>query len=314
MNRTTGGGLVLDRTDVRSTMASYGASTRPPASEYAPCEYVRFYGTEPQDSTPHARSWYARGQNFVLVYSEVQPGAEFARADQPDEYVVLLPERDGATLEITSGGAATSVPTYSITFVPAGRSQLKVASPGRLVQLFSIRSGDLVAKTSNAAAYATPHPNVAPLEPWPDPVGGFRVRTYSLDVPADPGRFGKIFRCTTFMVNYLDGSKGPRDPARLSPHSHDDFEQCSLVLQGEYVHHIRFPWTSNLAKWLDDDHTRIGAPSVAVIPPPSIHTSQSVGTGINQLIDIFSPPRVDFSEKAGWVLNADDYPMPGAPR
>jgi hypothetical protein len=197
--------MALDRTDVRSTMASYGASTRPPAGG-------------------------------------VQPGAEFSRAEQPDEHVILLPERDGAALEVTTDDGTTAVPAYSITFVPAGRSQLRVTAPGRLVQLFSHRSDDLMARASNAAAYAQPHPNVAPLEPWPDPVGGFRVRTYSLDIPRDKARFGNIFRCTTFMVNYLDGSSGPS---------------------------VRFPWTSNLAAWLDDDHTRIGPPSVAVIPPPS---------------------------------------------
>jgi mannose-6-phosphate isomerase-like protein (cupin superfamily) len=221
-----------------------------------------------------------------------------------------VPDRSGPTLEITTDHGTSQIAPYSISFVPPGPSQVRATGSGRLVRLFSVHAEDLVARCSNAASYARPHPNVAPLEPWPDPVGGFKLRTYSLAVPPDPSRFGKIFRCTNFMVNYLDPSRGPRDPSKLSPHSHDDFEQCSLVLEGEYVHHIRFPWTSNLANWLEDDHTRIGAPSIAVIPPPSIHTSQSIGQGPNQLIDIFSPPRVDFSEKEGWVLNAADYPMP----
>jgi len=302
--------MALDRTDVRSTMASYGATARSTATEFVPCEYVRFYDTEPQETTAAARTWYVRGQNFVLAYTRVEAGVEFGRTTQPDEYVVLVPDRDGPSLEISAGGESANVAPYSIAFIPPGDSRITVTGAGQVVRLFSVRAEDLLARCSNAASYAQPHPNVAPLVPWPDPVGGFKLRVYSLDVPKDPSRFGTIFRSTNFMVNYGDGTVGPRDTRRMSPHSHDDFEQCSLVLQGEYVHHIRLPWTANLDRWIDDDHTRIGSPSVAIIPPPSIHTSQSIGSGRNQLIDIFSPPRFDLSDKEGWVLNAADYPMP----
>src|ERR671937_408453 len=241
---------MLDRSDPRAAMASYGsAEGRPGATEFAPPDYVRFYGTEPQETAPGARTWYARAQNFIVAYSEVSPGAELERRGQVDE--------------------------YTVSFVPPGDSRIRVTGEGRLVRLFTTRSEDLAARCSNAASYASPHPNVALLEPWPDPPDGFRLRTYSLDVPPDPNRFGKIFSCTSIMVNYIDPRDGPRDTTKLSPHSHDDFEQVSLVLEGEFVHHIRFPWTSDMSKWIEDDHHPIGAPSITLIPPPSIHTSQA---------------------------------------
>ena len=49
---------------------------------------------------------------------------------------------------------------------------------------------------------------------------------------------------------------------------------------------------------------------MVIIPPPTVHTTQSTGAGEYVHFDIFSPPRVDFSSKPGWVLNADEYPAP----
>lgn len=268
-------------------------------------QLAEFDKTPPQEDAHGRKVWYQRGCNFVLAYAEAQPGAGFARAGQPDEYVVLLPDQPAL---IEANGDSREVAGNSIAFVPPGDSRVTLPEGGRVVRLFTAAAADLVALCPNADAYAAGRSHIPPFEPWPEPAGGFRIRAYDLDVPPQEGRFGRIFRCTTFMVNFLDLQQGPRDPGKLSPHHHDDFEQCSLALAGSFTHHLRWPWTVDRSDWREDRHIAVGAPSSLVIPPPVIHTTEASGAGGNALVDIFCPPRLDFSMQPGWVLNDADYP------
>ncbi len=300
--------------DPRSKLASTTAGSAPygeagSALRFAAAEYVKFHDLPPRETGVAARTWYARGQNFVLAYTEAEAGAVLAREDQADEYVVLVPER-GVEVTVATPQESRTVAGHSLVIVPPGGSTVTVGATGTIIRVFSARSADLAALASNAAAYAQAHPNIPPYAPWPAPPAGYRIRAYDLDVAPKEGRFGRIWRCSTLMINVLPLEPGPRNVARLSPHHHDDFEQGSLALQGSFTHHIRWPWTANLHHWRAADHEVCPAPSLAVIPPPAIHTSAGSDPAMNQLVDIFSPPRVDFSNMAGWVLNADEYPMP----
>ena len=279
---------------------------------FSAAEYLKFQDRGPDESAPYVNTWYGRGQNFVVGFSRAGPGAVLERSAQPDEYMLLLPER-GAGARITAGAQSLEVAGFSLVVLPPGPSRIELRQQTSLLRVFSTRNDDLARRASNAAAYAEAHPHIPPFAPWPDPPGGWRIRAYDLDVPPQPGRFGRIFRCTTMMMNVLPFEAAPRDTTKLSPHHHEDFEQGSFALGGAFVHHIRWPWVANQGHWRDDDHELCPAPSLAVIPPPAIHTSAEIGTDGNQLIDIFAPPRMDFSRMPGWVLNAADYPLPDTP-
>lgn len=300
---------MYDPTDPRSALASAKASTAPIPDAFDPAQVALFYAEPPQQTDATGKNWYVRGQNFIVVHTEASPGAVLSRKGQPDEYVLIIHARE-TRATVAAGKETIAVSGHSITIMPPGDSAITLPEGGSVVRLFTSTSADLAARCSNAAAYAEAHKTVAPLALWPVPPDGFRIRTYSMDIPKQPGRFGRIFRCTTFMVNYLDPQIGPRDITKLSPHHHDDFEQCSLAVEGSFIHHLRWPWTTNLNAWRADEAVECASPSVTVIPPPAIHTTRGMEAGCNQLIDIFCPPRIDFSEKAGWVLNADEYPMP----
>jgi hypothetical protein len=301
--------------DPRSQLKSASPAAATPYADvktlrFAAAEYAKFHEQAPCESSDVAKTWYARGQNFVVAYTEAKAGAVLKRDSQVDEYVVLIPERNVDVTIETATETKRITTGHSLIIVPPGKSVVTIHSAGKIVRAFSAQSPDLNAMASNAAAYEQQHPNIPPFQPWPAPPAGYRLRVYDLDVPPQEGRFGRLFRCTTLMINVLPLEPEPRNLNKLSPHHHDDFEQGSLALQGSFVHHIRWPWTANLHDWRNDDHETCPAPSLAVIPPPAIHTSAGSDPVMNQLVDIFGPPRFDFSKMPGWVLNADEYPMP----
>ncbi|MFD2470297.1 hypothetical protein [Amycolatopsis silviterrae] len=288
---------MYDKDDPRSALAT---ADRPDAGGgIAAAQYLDLTATP-----------IVRAQNVVLIHTDARAGDDLDNGTLEGELAVVVTGASPA-FTVRTGSGATTVDTPGLVVVPPGASRISVHGDGPLVRLVEATEPAWRARAANAGAYARDHERVALLRRWPAPAGEPRVRVYPLsDVPDDPKRFGRIFRTRSFMVNFLPPQDGPRDPRRLSPHHHDDFEQLSLAVQGEYVHHIRTPWLPDRTGWREDEHVRIGSPSVTVIPPPAVHTSEAAGPGVNQLIDIFSPPRQDFSEKPGWVLNADDYPMP----
>lgn len=299
---------MYDKSDPRAALASAKpASMLGQTGLIAEPHEGYFYDTPPQVEDDTGQTWLLRGQNFLVAYTKAVPGAVLSRAGQVDEYAVMLPSAAG---RIGWNGAEDAVAGESLSFVPPGDSAVTLPDGGEVVRVFSTQSADLVAACANAGGYDQPRRHIPPFAPWPAPVGGWKIRSYDLNVAPSEGRFGRIYRCTTLMINVLYPFDGPRDPSVMSPHHHDDFEQGSLAIEGAFTHYLRWPWTSDMADWREDRAVEMSSPSLLVIPPPVIHTTRATGAGQNALVDIFSPPRVDFSQKPGWVLNAEDYPMP----
>ena len=265
----------------------------------------RHYQDEPQIVGPASRSWITRGRNFAIVYTEAKAGAELAEAFV-DEHVVYLVE---GRLKITTGSESAVLEGEGLAIAPPGVNLIAPEQDTVFIQV--VTDAETIARLAgNAPFYGDGAPEVTPSAEWPMPTDGYRLRTYRLAEIYASGGMVNAFRTRKLMVVPYDRFLEPRDETALTPHSHQDFEQASVALEGEWIHHLRVPWTANRHDWRPDAHLEVGSPSTTIIPAGVVHTSQGVAGEGMRLVDVFSPPRVDFSLRPGVVRNADAYPMP----
>ncbi|MEI9852215.1 MAG: hypothetical protein WDN24_16700 [Sphingomonas sp.] len=267
-----------------------------------------YYDEPPAVATDGHRSWVTRARNFAIVYTEAKAGAKIA-GDFADEHFLYMVD---GHLRIAAGGEQAELEGESLAIVPPGASEIAVLADGVFVQVVTDAEA-IVALAPNAAAYADGAPEVTPTQAWPEPVGGYRLRAWALPEVYASGGMVNAFRTRKLMVAPYPRFPEPRDETKLTPHSHEDFEQASVALEGEWVHHLRVPWTANRQDWRADEDIEIGSPSTTIIPAGVIHTSRGVTGEGWVLLDVFGPPRVDFSLRPGAVRNAEDYPMPAEP-
>lgn len=296
--------------DPRAALKTAGPAGGNAEAGIAAAEYVDYALLAPSVIVGDSAGWITRGQNAAITHwPRLQPGDAIFAGDASFEHVLILTAEESSLAVEWAGQDAVGVSGPAVVVVPSGAAVVRAEGTGGVLHL---QQSDEAARGAalNEDSYADAHPRVALLEPWPDPVDGERVRVYRVqDHPMVPTRFGRILRTRAFMINYFDPFVGRRDPRKLSPHHHDDFEQYTVGLEGSFVHHIRTPWGTDSLQWRTDEHQLVSSPSVTIIPPPTVHTSEGVSAGVNHLIDIFSPPREDFSSQ-GWVINADEYPAP----
>jgi hypothetical protein len=248
-------------------------------------------------------SRYVRGQNFLIEWLDAKANAPALQLSSDDETILMTFD---ASARIAGGAGDTRIAGRTVVVLPAGDFEIHLG-PGRAAVLSTSRK-NVSASALNALSYAKRDERVSVQEKaWQRRDGARNLQIFEIDkvkAPADNPRL-KMFQSATMSINWVDYD-GPRNRKLLSPHFHDDFEQASLAAAGDFVHHLRVNWGSDADEWRDDVHLEAGSPSVLVIPPKLIHTSEGVGPGRHLLIDVFTPPRRDFIAKK-WMLNSSEY-------
>lgn len=262
-----------------------------------------YYRDAPQQQGPGWRRWITRSANFAIVYTEAEAGAKISGAFGEEHFGLTLA---GGLIE--AGGHRVPLDPDGLAVVPPGTWTFTAGSAGSYLQIVTAAE-QVVEAAPNHATYAGGADEVAPPGDGCEPIGGPRLRTYSLPEAYARGGLVHAFRTAKLMIVPYPRFTEPRDETDLSPHAHEDFEQGSVALEGDWLHHLRFPWGTNRRQWREDRHLEVAAPSTLIVPAGVIHTSQNLPGAGQRLADVFSPPRADFIAK-GWVDNAHEYAVP----
>ncbi|WP_414447000.1 hypothetical protein AB4851_09675 [Burkholderia sp. 22PA0099] len=244
---------------------------------------------------------YVRARSFLVAMTHAFDACSVYE-DCDEEVMMLLPDTG---VDVRWDGGVISATSRSIVVLPRGRYEIDIPRAGRVIRLHASipeklqhlgldTDADGPALKSNVAGFFRKNgglsPSVYPLDDYPNSPGMPRA---------------KLFQSAVISINWVE-YQGPRDRTQLSPHLHDDIEQGSLALEGDFIHHLRTPWVKDANAWRDDMHEQCSAGSIAVIPPGIVHTTEGIGDVKHVLIDIFSPPRRDFIAK-NQILNSSDY-------
>lgn len=274
------------------------------ASGVRPRGFADFSTTAPE-LIGGRRHWLMRGQNFWLEWVELPGAAGSFSAESDQELMVFAP---AGTLKISSASGEQAVPAHSVAILAPGRYEFSAGSAAQCA-VFASQRGDIGGRrVLQAQAYEKPDPRIVPTgRPYrrKDRSGWIQVLDIGKVMASKDKPRLKMLQTETLSINIVEYD-GPRNRAELSPHSHDAFEQGSLAIAGNFVHHLRAPWGGDADQWIEDEHLHAPSPSLLVVPVGLIHTTEGVGAGHHFLVDLFSPPREDFIGK-GWVANSADY-------
>jgi mannose-6-phosphate isomerase-like protein (cupin superfamily) len=246
---------------------------------------------------------YMRSQNTMVAWSDVANAPATLRQDTAEEILVILPDA-GALL--SAHGAKAEAPARSIAIMPAGSTAIELTAPGRVIRTFSPVPPTLAANAINSGDYAAPRQGVNPIGAPLGYSGESGIRVYAVDqFMVAAGKRPPSFQTATMNIMWIE-QNGAHDPAKLNPHAHDDFEEGALVVDGDYIQHLRTPWTNDAAQWREDEHVTCRPGTLIIVPPTVIHATGALGAGRHLMLNLFAPARADHI-KSGMVLNAQDY-------